>query len=353
MNILGVGLASLLSGVQLFAAMPATTNYKLQDYGFGNGGGTTGTTNYQLEGIAGEQSGQDAGTANYGLGSGLQETQQAAVPSVTLVNPNQSYSMLHVTITPSDNPSDALFMIAISDDSFTTTQYVQDDGTIGAVLGMEDYQTYAAWGGAGGSNIIGLSANTTYQVKARAMTGEFTETGYGPASSAATVDVTLTFDIDVSASDTETAAPYAVAIGDLLPGTVTDAPSKIWLDLETNAASGARVFVLSANAGLASLRTGYTISSASGNLSSLGEGFGVRGDTATQGGGGPLSLQSPYDGTLDNIGVIDASYRTLLATTSALTAGRSSVLVKAKATSNTPASTDYADIYTLVAAASF
>lgn len=346
-------LTGLFVGMQLFAALPSTSNYELRDYGFGSGGGTTGTSNYQLEGIAGEQSGQDTASTNYGLGPGLLETQQANVPSLALSNPNNSYSALRVIVTPAGNPSDALFMIAISSDSFATTQYVQNDGTVGASLGIEDYQTYAAWGGATGSNIIGLNPDTTYQVKARAMTGEFTETGYGPTSSAATANVTLTFDIDVAAIDTESSPPYAIEFGDLLPGTVTNSPSKIWLDLETNANSGARVFILSANAGLLSARTGYSIASVSGNLSSLSEGFGARGDSATQGSGGPLSLQSPYDGTLDNVGIIDASYRTLLASSTPLTSGRSSVLLKAKATAQTPASTDYADLYTLVAAGSF
>jgi hypothetical protein len=350
---LGQALAGLVAGTYVFAAMPATTNYQLQDYGFGNGGGTGGTANYQLEGIAGEVSGQDAATANYGLGSGLLETQQANVPTLSLTNPNNSYNSLRLTITPANNPSDALFMVAISTDNFVTTQYVQSDGTVGAVLGIEDYQTYAAWGGASGSNIIGLLPDTTYQVKSRAMTGEFTESGYGPTASVATANVTLTFDIDVAATDTETSPPYVVALGDLLPGTVTDGPSKIWVDIETNAESGARVFILSANAGLTSARTGYTIASSSGDLGILGEGFGARGDTATQSSGGPLSIQSPYDGVSNTIGIIDSSYRALVASSASLTAGRSSVVVKAKATAQTPASTDYADLYTLVAAASF
>lgn len=174
---------SLLLGLQLFAVQPTTTNYTLEDYGFGNGGGTTGTGNYSVEGIAGELSGQDTSTANYGLGSGLLEAQQANVPTLTLSNPGNYSNKLLVIVGTQGNPSDALFMIAISSDSFATTYYVQSDGTIGATLGFEDYQTYAAWGGASGSEITGLTGNTAYEVKARAYTGEFTETGYGPTSS--------------------------------------------------------------------------------------------------------------------------------------------------------------------------
>lgn len=344
---------SLLLGLQLFAVQPSTTNYTLQDYGFGNGGGTTGTSNYSIEGIAGEVSGQDASTDNYGLGSGLLEAQQANVPTITLSNPGGYNNKLLVVIGPQNNPSDATFMIAISTDNFVTTNYVQNDGTVGATLGIEDYQTYAAWGGASGSEIIGLASDTTYQVRARAMTGEFTETGYGPSSSAATENLSLTFDIDVASIDTETGAPYSVQFGDLLPSTVTDGPDKIWLDLETSAASGARVFILSTNSGLASVMSGYTIASVSGDLSSLNEGFGVRGDTATQSSGGPVAFQSPYNGASNNVGIIDSSFRTLLSSTASLEAGRTSMFLKAKVTSTTPAATDYADLYTLVAAASF
>lgn len=353
MLMLGKFLAGLLVGLHFFAVQPSTNNYLLQDYGFGNGGGVTGTSNYSLEGIAGEVSGQDMSSDNYGLGSGLLEAQMANVPTISLGNPDSSPSKLHLVLDPQNNPSDALFAIAISTDSFVTTSYVQNDGTVGAVLGFEDYQTYAAWGSGSGSDIIGLASNTTYQVKARAFTGEFTESGYGPASSAATSDITLTFDIDVSASDTETGPPYAVAFGDLLPATVTDGPSKVWLDIETSAGSGVRVFILSANAGLSSSTAGYTITSASGDLSALSEGFGARGDTATQSGGGPLAFESPYNGALNNIGIIDGSYRPLLSSVAALDAGRSSMILKAKATATTPAAMDYADLYTLVAAASF
>ncbi len=344
---------SLLLGVQLFAAQPTTTNYTLEDYGFGNGGGTTGTGTYSIEGIAGEVSGPDTGTANYGLGSGLLEAQQANVPTLTLSNAGNFTNKLLVVIGTQNNPTDAKYMIAISSDSFATTYYVQSDGTIGATLGFEDYQTYAAWGGVSGSFITGLTDSTTYAAKSRALKGNFTETGYGPTSSAATAALTLTFDIDISASDSETAPPYQVGFGDLLPSTVTDGPSKVWLDIETTASSGASVFILSANTGLASTAAGYTIASVTGDLSSLNEGFGARGDTVAQASGGPLAFQNPYNGAGNNIGIIDNSYRRLVAAAAAIGSGRSSMILKAKATSTTPAATDYADLYTLVATASF
>ena len=45
--------------------------------------------------------------------------------------------------------------------------------TVGTVLGVEDYQTYALWGDTGGILIAGLAPSTTYYVKVKAMQGKF------------------------------------------------------------------------------------------------------------------------------------------------------------------------------------
>lgn len=271
-------------GASLLFAMPASTNYQLKDFGYGGGGVANGTSsNYALEGIAGEQNATRLDGVTYDLGPGLQFTNQANVPPApTFTNPSNYYNRLALTIATGDNPTDTLFAIAISTDDFVTTNYVQSDNTVGATLGLEDYQTYSAWGGGSGFTVIGLVASTTYKVKVKAWQGKFTETGYGPEASAATVGSRLTFDIDVSASNTETGPPYTTNIGDLIAGTVTDSPEKIWVDFDTNGESGGRVYVVASNAGLQSSRAGYTISAVTGNLTSLSEGFGAQGATATQ-----------------------------------------------------------------------
>src|SRR4051812_20031303 len=91
--------ASLIAGVGFFAALPSTSNYQLNSYGFGSGGTANSTTsNYALEGISGEVSGQTASTANYSAKPGFIETQQANVPKVTLSNPSSYYDKLKFVI---------------------------------------------------------------------------------------------------------------------------------------------------------------------------------------------------------------------------------------------------------------
>lgn len=328
--------------------LPASTNYKLKSFEFGSGGGTEKSSNYQLDSIAGQVAGEQQST-NYKANSGLIFVQQANVPTVTLVNSSSWYDKLLVTIGVQNNPSDATYAIAISDDNWVTTKYVQNDNTVGTTLGTEDYQTYTNWGGASGEQIIGLAMNTTYKVKARAEQGDFTESPYGPEASASTSNVTLDFDIDISATDTETAAPYTVQLGSLTINGVTTATNKIWVDLSTNANNGGYVYIYDQYAGLKSTNINYTISSASTDLASATEGFGVRVDTTSS-----LTSLAPYNGVSDNVGLIDTTVREIFNSAGApVTAGRASIFIKAKTSNVTPAANDYADTVTLISSATF
>lgn len=344
------------AGLMLFFVLPASTTYQLKDYGFG-GGGTAGSasSSYAIEGIAGEQNTTSLDGSTYDLGPGLQFTNQANVPPVpVLTNPSSYYNKLKVVLNTGSNPSDTKFALAISTDSFVSdTRYVQSDTTIGNTLGSEDYQTYTAWGGASGALIIGLLPGTTYQVKVKAIQGSFTETGYGPAASAATVNPQLTFDIDVSAGDTETGPPFITNLGSLVAATVTDSPEKIWVDFTTNGESGGKVYVYGTYAGLTSTRAGYTISAVTGNLTSLSEGFGAQGSSATQSAGGPFAIASAYNLSSNNVAITDTNIREIFTSSNPTTAGRGSFLLKAKSSAVTPAASDYSESLTVVASASF
>jgi hypothetical protein len=195
-----------------------------------------------------------------------------------------------------------------------------------------------------------LKSNTTYYVKAKAMQGEFTETGYGPVSSATTSPPQLSFDIDVSATDTDTNPPFNIDMGILNAGSVIDSPQKIWIDLSSNADSGAKIYTYSANSGLKSSRSAYTINSATADLGSALEGFGAQGQTATQGSGGPLTIASPYNGSSQNVGLINTIVREVFDSGGPITSGRGSFLLKAKARAATPAANDYSEVITLIAA---
>lgn len=342
-------------GASLLFAFPASTNFQLKDFGYGGGGVASGTsTNYAIEGIAGEQNATRLSGTTYDLGPGLQFTNQANVPPApTFTNPANYYNRLRLTLANGGNPTDTLFAIAISTDNFVTTNYVQSDNTVGTALGLEDYQTYSAWGSGSGFTVIGLAPSTTYKVKVKAWQGKFTETGYGPESSAATVGARLTFDIDVSATDTDTSPPYATNIGSLVAGSVASSPEKIWVDFDTNGESGGRVYVVASNAGLQSSRAAYTISSVTGNLTSLSEGFGAQGSTATQSAGGPFSIAAAYNLSSNNVAVTDTTIREIFSVGAPVTSARGSFLLKAKSSAVTPAASDYTETLTILAAASF
>ena len=188
---------------QSASAGPTSTNYELKDYGFGGGGtAKSDSTNYSIFGVAGETEFGKPGSTNYKAGAGLVYTLQANVPPApTWTNPASNYDRLKLVIQTGGNPTDSKYAVAISDDSFITTQYVQSDYTIGSALGLEDWLTFdgaGSWGGAAGKFIRTLKTGTTYQVKVAAKRGNFTESGYGPTASAATSNPSLTFGISSS-----------------------------------------------------------------------------------------------------------------------------------------------------------
>jgi hypothetical protein len=344
-------LATMLLAGALFAAMPASSNYSLHNYGYGSGGtSNSSSTNYRLNGISGETSGVQSTSTNYKVRSGNNNVQQSNVPTITLTNTSSFYDKLKFVVGNSSNPSDTKFVIAISTDNFTTTKYIQADDTIG---NSQVFQTYALWGGASGQFVTGLQPSTTYYVKVAAMQGSFTETEFGPSVSAATVAPSITFDIDVAPTDQSTNPPYATSFGNLLPATVTNSTDKIWVSLATNGDSGAKVYVKSANSGMRSNTANFTISSATADLSSATTGFGAQGSSATQKSGGPLSISAPYNVAAQNVGILDSAIREIFSASAPITGGRGSFQLKAKAAATTPAQSDYSDTLTLTAVGIF
>ena len=111
---------------------------------------------------------------SYDLGAGLMFIQQSNVPmAASFSNVDNSSNKLHLIIDDQGNPSDTIYAVAISPDSFVTTYYVKSDHTVGTSLTITDYQTYDLWGGASGIDVVGLEASTTYSVKIKAMQGRF------------------------------------------------------------------------------------------------------------------------------------------------------------------------------------
>lgn len=347
--------ATLLMSLILLV-FPASTNYELKSFSTSAGGDETlSSSSYAMEGVLGEQGNDALSSSSYQNLPGLLYTQMANTPTApTVANGGNYTNKLLVTVNVAGNPTDTLFAIAVSDDNFVSTEYVQSDNTVGASLGTEDWQTYTDWGSGSGEFVVGLDPNTTYYFKVKAAQGSFTEGPWGPVASAATSALSISFDIDVSASDTETASPYVMALGNLSSGSVVTSSEKVWVDLSTNAPNGGFVYVFGSNGGLYSTKNNYTISAVTGNLTALSEGFGIQYNSVAESSGGPMAVSSPYDGTSEVVGTVSTNPQEIFTTSSApIVGGRASFVTKAKITALTPASGDYSDTLTVISAASF
>lgn len=253
----------------------------------------------------------------------------------------------------SAGPSDTEFAIAISPDSFTTTYYVRSDGTLTSTLTDSEWQTYSEWGGETGTSITGLNPNTTYTARVKARHGIFTESPWGPTDSAITNSLSVHFDIDVSSTDSETNPPYELSLDQLSAGSVITSSENVWVDISTNAQSGATIYLQGAVGGLQSTVAGHTISSVSDDLATQSEGVGIQATSVAQGSGGPLTVVSPYNGAGSNVGIIPQQFESIFSSVAAVTNGRGAFALKAKAGSLTPAASDYGEVLTIVAVPSF
>lgn len=348
------GLSAFIAGsftLLMFASSPSSSSFTLKSYDIGNGGDTTNSTNFSADGTTGLVSGDPASSANFTTQSGLTTNKNASVPPApTFTNLDDSYSRLRMTINTGGNPADTKYAIAISTDNFATTQYVQSDNTVGSILGSEDYQTYTVWGSGSGVYIIGLQPNTTYRVKAKAIQGKFSETAYGPIAVASTTQPSITF--SVATSDTST-PPFNVSFPGLTGGNVITSAQSILANLTTNALAGGSVYIAGSNNGLYSAAANQTITTMSGDLSVATLGYGAQATNTTQSSGGPLTVNSPFNVSGQNVGSIGVSLSKLFSTSGPVSAAQGTLVLKAKSDVVTAASTDYTDVITLVAAVSF
>lgn len=326
----------------VFAALPSSTHYSIRDYNFGAGGTqNSSSTNFKALGIVGQVDTGSLSSTNYQTLNGLVYVQLAALPPApTFTNPSSWYNKLSLVLDNANNPTDAEFLIAISPDSFTTTDYVQADDTINT---SPVWQTYSSWGGSGGITIIGLTPGTTYTVKVAARQGNYTQTGFGPTATAATANPSLSFSL----------TPNSINLGTLTPGSVTTS-SNVTVTTSTNGAGGNIVWISDANSGLTSSSTSSTIAALSGDLSSTLQGYGIQGTSVTQTSGGPMEILSPYNVSSSNVGTVSQTEKPIFDSSSQpITSGQGVFQILAKASATTIAAPDYADTISVVTSANF
>jgi hypothetical protein len=351
--ILGLLFIFLINTSGVFAASPASTNFMIEEYGFGSGGvASASSTNFLLYGLTGEVETGSPSSTNFIALPGLTFTLQPNIPAPTVTNPSNYYNKLNVVVSDGGYPTDTTYAIQVASNSGSFTQdvyYVQADHTLGL---SPVWQTYSSWGSGSGFTLIGLYPGTTYYVRTAAKRGVYQQGPWSPTASAATSISTFTFSLQTTS---QVVPPFSVNIGNLTPGAVTTSSDKVTATISTNATGGGLVYVYGTNNGLKSTYAGnYTITSNSNDLSAALEGYGARGTTVTQSAGGPMQLISPYNGSSDNVGIIDTAKRTLADSSSQpITSGQVSFELKAKAKQTTPSATDYSDTLTVIATGSF
>lgn len=335
----------------LFGAVPSSTNYTLKAFDFGNGGGSTSSTNYGLNGTTNGQAANTITSTTYLIQPGLASTINANVPPApTFTNPSSYYDRLQLILSTGNNPTSTKYAIAISSDNFVTTKYVKSDNTVGTTLNISNYQTYSSWGGASGFYILGLTPNTTYKVKIKALNGNFSETAYGPTATAATVNPSITFAVATTLTGTP---PFTAGFSSLPAGSVFAANADPLISLTTNALFGGTVYINDTNSGLKSNAAGYTLASATANLGAVAKGYGLQIISTSQASGGPFSSVSPYNGSVDNIGGLTTSLVPVLTTSTPITSASATARLKAKTDITVPSSSDYTDTITFTAAMLF
>ena len=322
------GVIVLSSGVM--ADEIESTNYKIRGDDLSGGSGTGISTNYGMVGDVNPFSDLSDSTS-FRQEMGYNPRIQANTPyPPTLQNSESYYDRLLIIIDTSDNPTDTLFAVSISFDNFANFQFVQSDGTVGDALGIEDYRNYVSWGGGSGSFILGLNQNTAYKVRAKALQGDFTETGYSSDSNE--VSTTVPF---INAA----VLTSGLSFGTLNANSVSKT-SAATVSVNTNAYSGYQVYVNDqGNGSSPGLYNGVSnlIPSIDQTLVSGFEGYGAQASSIT------ATIDAKYDVSGNNVGGLTIGTSALFSNTSAVTDENADILFKATMAPSTTAGV-YTDV---------
>ncbi|MDD3661833.1 MAG: fibronectin type III domain-containing protein, partial [Candidatus Dojkabacteria bacterium] len=318
---------------------------------------------------------------NYALGIGTGYTFMAEVPTVSYFQTDDAtmealcgdggcYDRARFELNANGNPSGTLYLVEISSDDWTTVQYI--DGPTRQVVpekDINDYLSETSWE-TEGTNIAGLKAGTEYHIRLRALNGDFTESSPSTDASATTVYPYVYLAVNIS-GDTwqDTDPPHTIDMGKISQS-ISTAPDYVWIDLGTNAVSGATVNVFDQHSGLYHSESASTIESLDENLATASDGYGLRVNTATF---LPVSPQPGYlraqsrfidpSGT-DVVGGINTSSAVILCSISdagencdsgtghPLVGGRGAIWIKAKSGA-AQASGEYQDVITFSSIGTF
>lgn len=391
----------LVFPVKVFAQELSSQNYKIIDPIVDSGGGVSTSTNFDLLASLGNATSDSRlVSGSYAVGTGFPNGIQANVPVILCAESNTDsadtdcinfptpnngaqgicgtpgcYDRIKLEIDSQNNPLDTLYLVSITDTDTSTEYFLQSTNTIATTFDINDYMTICEIEGidlrAGSgcedsgdpdwnenlqeANVLNLTPGTTYDIKVRALNGDFTESPWSIVTSVTLEYPALSFDIDIADSggvNAETPPLYSIDLG-VLQTTTTTANDRIWLDLNTNISEGFSTYVKDLNSGL--LNGAITIPSTSEDLDidSGGDGgYGLKTETATEDALGPLQEDPTYSTAGANeVGGLSPTQELIFFTNTSggnvgpVTNGRASLMVKARIPSGILAGT-YEDTIT-------
>lgn len=386
-----------------------STNYKILNPNINSGGDVASGSNYSLIQSFGDvDSDARLTSGSYELKAGFPNGLLANVPKINCFETNTNsgttscsllpnangmqgecgepgcYDRAKLEIDDQGNPLDTLFLVMLLDNTNAITYYLQSDHTLDTDYDINDFMTQCAIEGRDANdpncddsgdgnwdeslqryNVFGLEQNTEYEVSVSALQGDFTGTRFSQTVSATTESAAIIFDIDVAATDTESAAPYQVDLEEITALAATTATDQIWLDLGTNSFNGSNIYARGLNNGLLSSTTSEIIPSESEDLSADpnnngGYGLKINDGVTTQAALGPLLAGSTYTTTgSEEVGAVQTTNTLVFFTDTSgtnvgpVTAGRGSLFVKARANTNDIAANDLLDEITFIVISNF
>lgn len=285
------------------------TNYSIIGDTFNSGGGvdSSSSSNYDALASIGSPFTGVYDSTSFKAQFGFNYQIEAPRPHApTVQNTNDYYDKLEFILNSIDlneNDSDTLYAVAVTKASDwsdpATIEFVQDDYSVGAVLGIEDYMDKIDWGDTSGILITGLDPLTTYKVRVSALKGDFTGSDWGDEASAVTSVPYVNFSIDSTTS----------TFGVLNANAVSTASPVATLEVNTNVDSGYTLKVSStgngALGGLYNSSGGSLIQSSTATLSPGTEGYGIQAYSAT------ANIFTTYDKSGNDVGGLSFTFQSL------------------------------------------
>ncbi len=273
---------------------------------------------------------------------------------IAICGPSGCYNKARFEIDTNDNPTDTLYSVMISLDNFVSDIKYIDGNTFSpegvSTHNLSDFLTKVDWENPD-FNIQGLQSGTLYYIRIVALHGDFTESQPGPIASATTSLGSVFFDIDIedqTGISAETASPYSIfftGADELISGsTPVTAENRIWLDAASNSQGGFAIIIKGKNGGLKSNTTGQIIISATANLNSTSDGFGLQSEYINQDTYpylGSLTATTDYSGTGNSVGIVGTTATKIYESSAPIYNGRMALKVIAKPGTDKSAASDY------------